>query len=249
MPSIPSPSYFSLRCFSAASPEGLPILMYHQVRRPPLRGGHRGLCVSPGLFRAQIRELAAAGYTSASFEDLESGNFTRRMVITFDDGFLNTLENALPVLRKHRWEATQFLVADRQTNAWDIPPGEKSVPLMNDNQVREWLVAGQRIGSHTLTHPHLTRISRAAAREEIFASKKNLEDRFQVPVHHFCYPYGDHNQEIRDLVESAGYVSACSTQPGVNTSETDRFLLKRTMASHRRPAWAAAFRFLPAHWW
>ena len=249
MPSTPSSFYFSLNRFNRPSAPGLPILMYHQIQRPPLRGHNRGLCVSPGLFRAQIRELASAGYSSASLDDLPLKDDARRIVVTFDDGFLNTLENALPVLQQHRWSAIQFLVADRQTNAWDVPPGGKPAPLMNDDHVREWLAAGQEIGAHTLTHPHLTQIPPTQAREEIFSSKKSLEDRFQIPVRHFCYPYGDQDDEIRELVQAAGYHTACSTISGFNTNQTDPFLLRRHMARHKKPAWAAAFRFLPANWW
>jgi peptidoglycan/xylan/chitin deacetylase (PgdA/CDA1 family) len=249
MSPTPSPFYFSLTSFSEAATPGLPILMYHQIARPSLRRGNRGLCVSPGLFQAQIQELAFAGYTSASLDALPLADSTRRIVLTFDDGFRNVLANALPILGRHRWQAIQFLVADRQVNAWDVPPGGKSVPLMSDSEVREWLAAGQQIGAHTLTHPHLTQLSLAQAREEIFSSRKSLEDRFQVPIEHFCYPYGDQNSEIRALVEAAGYKTACSTIPGLNTAGTDPLRLHRHMASHRRPAWAAAFRFLPAHWW
>ena len=124
MPSTPSSFYFSLNRFNRAGAPGLPILMYHQIQRPPLRGQNRGLCVSPGLFRTQIRELASAGYSSASLDDLPLKDDARRIVVTFDDGFLNTLENALPVLRQHRWSAIQFLVADRQTNSGTFLPEE-----------------------------------------------------------------------------------------------------------------------------
>ena len=92
---------------------------------------------------------------------------------------------------------------------------------------------GTRIGSHTLTHPFLTRISLARAREEIGASKKKLEDRFGQPVRHFCYPYGDWSPAVRDLVSAAGYETACTTGFGVNTSATPRFALRRILARYQ----------------
>jgi peptidoglycan/xylan/chitin deacetylase (PgdA/CDA1 family) len=113
-----------------------------------------------------------------------------------------------------------------------MPSGEAPEPLMDAGQVREWLAAGHQIGSHTLTHPWLTRLSPAAAREEIFASKKRLEDAFGVPVGHFCYPYGDWNPAVRDLVAEAGYRAACTTEPGLNTSGTDAFALRRFTARY-----------------
>jgi peptidoglycan/xylan/chitin deacetylase (PgdA/CDA1 family) len=54
------------------------------------------------------------------------------------------------------------------------------------------------------THPFLTRLSAAQAREEIAGNKKKLEDRFSRPVRHFCFPYGDWNPAVRDLVAAAG---------------------------------------------
>ena len=104
---------------------------------------------------------------------------------------------------------------------------------MDEAQIREWLAAGHEIGSHTLTHPFLTRISPQRAREEISASKKKLEDRFGRPVRHFCYPYGDWNPAVRDLVMAAGYETACTTEFGVNTGATPPFELKRILARYQ----------------
>jgi len=103
---------------------------------------------------------------------------------------------------------------------------------MDDAQVLNWLAAGHQIGSHTRTHPWLTRLPRAAAREEIASSKKALEDRFSVAVEHFCYPYGDWNESVRDLVVAAGYKTACTTEPGVNTAADSPFALKRFTARY-----------------
>ncbi len=62
---------------------------------------------------------------------------------------------------------------------------------MDERQIRDWLAAGHEIGAHTLTHPALAELPPERARAEIFDSRKLLEDRFGVPVRHFCYPYGE----------------------------------------------------------
>ena len=156
------------------------------------------------------------------------------MFLTFDDGFRDVFENALPVLWEHRFAAIQFLVADLlgQTNEWQQRAGDIAEPLMDESQVREWLAAGQEIGAHTRTHPWLTKIPKAAAREEIFASKKSLEDRFGIRVDHFCYPYGDWNEEVRDQVIAAGYLTACTTQTGVNAPGSPPYELRRFTARY-----------------
>src|SRR5207245_147749 len=106
--------------------------------------------------------------------------------------------------------AIQFLPADflGRRNEWDVGLGEAPEAIMDAAQVREWLAAGHDIGSHSLTHPFLTRLPPAQAREEISASRKKLEDLFGRPVEHFCYPYGDWDEPVRDLVEQAGYRTA-----------------------------------------
>jgi peptidoglycan/xylan/chitin deacetylase (PgdA/CDA1 family) len=64
------------------------------------------------------------------------------------------------------------------------------------------------------------------------ASKKKLEDLFGRRIRHFCYPYGDWNEAVRDLVVEAGYETASSTRFGVNTPETSPFVLCRIMVRH-----------------
>jgi peptidoglycan/xylan/chitin deacetylase (PgdA/CDA1 family) len=138
-------------------------------------------------------------------------------------------ENALPIMREHGFRSIQFLVADLlgKTSQWQASSGEVAGALMDKAQVKDWLASGQEIGSHTLTHPRLTQISPAQAREEISGSKKKLEDSFGIAVEHFCYPYGDWNPAVRELVTEAGYASACTTKFGVNTTDADPFALKR----------------------
>lgn len=231
----PFEPYSSLNPYAALFRTGLPILMYHKLGPRPRRVRLKGLYVSGPLFGKQLRELRDAGFESISLPN--PGNCApgaRRIVLTFDDGFQNVLDHGLAILAEHGFYATQYLVAGRlgQQNDWDLPAGEAASPLMDAVGIREWLAAGHWIGSHTLTHPWLTRISREQAREEIRASKARLEDQFGVAIEHFCYPYGDWNPAVRDLVAEAGYRTACTTEAGINTPESDRFALKRFTARY-----------------
>ena len=108
---------------------------------------------------------------------------------------------------------------------------------MDAPQIREWIAAGHQIGSHSLTHPRLTQLSIDAAREEISASKKLLEDTFGAPIRDFCYPYGDWNPAICDLVAEAGYVTACTTGFGVNKLGDSPLSLKRVTARYPSRDW------------
>jgi peptidoglycan/xylan/chitin deacetylase (PgdA/CDA1 family) len=242
--------YASLAPFRRDFASGLPVLMYHKVARPPRDSIGRGLYVSPALFRRQMKELHQAGYASVSLAEAPARPSASTVAITFDDGFCDVLDNALEALSETGFRAIQFLVADRlgRHNDWDAARGDRAEPLMDAAQVRDWLAAGHEIGSHTLTHPHLSQLSRDDARREITESRKKLQDLFGVPVEHFCYPFGDFNDTVRDLVMTAGYRTACGVEPGVNTRDTDRFALRRHLAGHRRPGLHAWLPFLPAGW-
>jgi peptidoglycan/xylan/chitin deacetylase (PgdA/CDA1 family) len=246
---VRSPLYFRR---NAIAPEarGTLLLMYHQVRRPHRASRLRALCVAPSLLDRQLAEFAREEFFNGPLAKLPETPATLRLGVTFDDGFANTLTLGLPVLQRHGVSAINYLVADRlgTTNDWDLGHGEPQQPLMNEAQVRDWLAAGQRIGAHTLTHPHLTRLSEAEARREIFDSKRKLEDRFGVAIDDFCYPYGDFNPRVRDLVIEAGYHTAVSTVAGVNGPGADRHALQRCFASHRKPGWLAWCPLLPATW-
>jgi peptidoglycan/xylan/chitin deacetylase (PgdA/CDA1 family) len=216
---------------------GMPILTYHHVGPRPSGVKWRSLYVPSRLFARQMAELADAGLQTVTLDAPRpvAGNPERRFVVTFDDGYLDTLEQAAPVLARHGFTAIQFLVADQigGRNEWDVAVGERPSPLMNEAQVRAWLAAGHMIGSHTCTHPRLTRIPRAAQREELRTSRLRLEDRFGVPVRHFCFPYGDADGSLTPLLEEAGYATAClHLQSGVNLAATPRFALRRIEARY-----------------
>ena len=157
------------------------------------------------------------------------GNPGRNVVITFDDGCANVAKHAMPILARHGFRAIQFLVAGEigGRNEWDARDGEVPERLMDGGMVREWLAAGHAIGSHTLTHPNLSRRSESEVREQVTGSKKRLEDLFGVRIAHFAYPHGRWNPMVRSLVREAGYETACTTAFGVNTEDSDRHLLQR----------------------
>jgi peptidoglycan/xylan/chitin deacetylase (PgdA/CDA1 family) len=209
--------------------------MYHKIAPRPRRVRLKGLYVTPAHFARQLVELKENGFIPCNpAEACQNGHAGSRIVLTFDDGFRNVLQNAMGPLAEGGWRAMQFLVPNfiGKLNEWDLRDGEAPECLMNVAEVREWLGAGHSIGSHSLTHARLTRLTVRDAREEIFSSKKKLEDTFGVAVEHFCYPYGDWNEAVRDLVIEAGYRTACTTQFGVNTPATPSFALHRITVRH-----------------
>ncbi len=230
-------TFHTLKPFLELFQTGVPVLMYHKLGQPPAGARIRGLYVRPERFAMQLAEMREAGFVSCHPGAAHEGNGhvgARRVSLTFDDGFRNVLEHALEPLAACKFAATQFLVANfiGRLNQWEIREGEVRESLMDEAQVREWIGAGHRIGSHSLSHPYLTRLSRRDSREEIVASKKKLEDTFGAPVEDFCYPYGNWNETVRDQVIEAGYRTACAVEFGVNTPEVSPFTLRRIIVRH-----------------
>lgn len=228
--------YHSLKTFHESFQHSLPVLTYHKLGPRPRGARIKGLYVSNRLFTQQLAELQDAGYTTPPLAQAfaATGGANQYIVITFDDGYASALRYGLKPLADHQFRAIQFLVAGciGKSNLWDRDSGEIQEPLMDAGGVREWLAAGHDIGSHSLSHPHLTRIDPGQAREEIYASKRLLEDTFNRTIDCFCYPYGDWNDEIRDLVMNAGYKAAFTTTTGVNKPEQSPFSLKRMTARY-----------------
>lgn len=216
----------------------IPILMYHQIDTPPVRGTPlRGLVVSPGSFARQMGLLRLLGYRGLSMHDLEpylQGKSKGKVVgITFDDGYQNNVKNALPVLTKYGFTATCYGVSSMigGTNSWDLDIGVAQKPLMTASDWRTWLQAGMDIGSHTRTHADLTQLSAEAAVNEIATSRRELEDRLACEVRHFCYPYGRFDATHRQLVQQAGYVTATTTRRGKAQPGDDLYTLRRVLVA------------------
>lgn len=226
--------------------DGVVVLMYHKVALPAAGTNLPALYVPPRRFARQMDELLAAGGDCISFGELSRAPIFKDIsfCLTFDDGFCNVFENALPIIRERKLRSIQFIVAALigGTDEWDRAIGEPALRLMDEAQIREWLAEGQEIGSHTLTHPHLTQIPLEQARKEIFDSKKLLEDRFGREIRHFCYPYGDYNPAIRNLVGEAGYRSACTVEFEAVLPTAHPHALPRVMAADLPPAWRKAAR-------
>lgn len=218
----------------------VPILTYHNIGHAPEGATHVGLYLAPEKFRAHLEQLARHGWRGVSMDDglpyLRGERQGKVAVITFDDGYVDNLELALPLLRAHGFSATCYLVAHRLGghNAWDSELLKVKKPLMDLPLVREWLAGGMAIGSHTLGHPHLTQLGADERRREIAGSKAALEDRLGMAVPHFCFPYGDHDAACVDAVAEAGYATAVTTVRGRARPGDDLLALPRVGNSGKR---------------
>jgi peptidoglycan/xylan/chitin deacetylase (PgdA/CDA1 family) len=201
------------------SRQPVPILTFHQIAPAPDKGtAFRSLSVAPVLFERQMSFLRTLGYQGLSMTALQPylrGERTGKVIgITFDDGYLNNLTHALPVLQQFGFSSTCYCLSAMlgQANSWDrhngVPPSE----LMSAAHLRQWLAGGQEVGAHTRHHVRLTDVDAQTAQVEIALCKTELEQCTSAPVDHFCYPYGQYTPEHVLMVGQAGYVSATTTQ-------------------------------------
>ena len=168
------------------------ILTYHS-----LDASGAVISLRPEIFRQHIRSLVVQGIAVVSLEDIlgprRSEETQPAVALTFDDGFADFSPQAFPWLLQYAFPATVFLVSGYcgKTNDWPSqPPGLGGRALLGWSEIEELSRQGIEFGAHSVTHPDLTRLPLAAAREEILSSQKQIEDRVGKPVKAFAYPYG-----------------------------------------------------------
>jgi peptidoglycan/xylan/chitin deacetylase (PgdA/CDA1 family) len=214
---------------------GLRILLYHRVA-----DDGDPLAISPRRFREQMDHLAAEGYRAvdllAGLQRLERGGSSERTIaLTFDDGFTDVAEQALPALERHGFRATVFVTTGVTGGRVAFPWYEGPQPpvLGWDDVVALDREGTLRFEAHTVTHPSLLALDDAAAAAEIAGSRRELAERLGRPVTAFAYPAGLYGERERRLVAEAGYTVAVSCEPGVNLPGSDPLALRRRQIDSR----------------
>ena len=206
---------------------GMPlVLMYHSIE--PYQADPYLVTVSPPRFAQQMRWLDRRGLRGVSIADLlaarAAGGGKGLVGLTFDDGYADFARHALPVLRRHGFGATVFVIAGRLggDNGWD-PDGPRK-RLMDAPEVWALAQAGIEIGSHGLRHVRLPAAGDALA-DEVGGSRRILQEITGKPVGGFCYPYGDLDAGAVAQVRDTGYDYGCAIWPSACTG---RHALPRT---------------------
>lgn len=231
----------------------IPILMYHNIGEPPEGARLRGLYVRTGAFGRQMWLLKLLGYKglsmSAAMPYLRGEKSGRVAVITFDDGYLDTLENALPILNTFGFSATCYFVSARtgESNDWDAAALNVRKQLMSNEQIKAWQAAGMEVGAHSRTHPRLTACTDAELQAELAGSKADLEALTGAPVTQFCYPYGDLDARVADAARNVGYIAATTTQRGRARPGEDAMRLRRILVSGSNMLYLFLIKILTAY--
>lgn len=206
--------------------------MYHNLDIPPKEAKLKSLYVKPRKFENQLKFLKKLDYDFVDSDYLDKES-KKSILLTFDDAFKDFYKNALPILKKYKGKAIVFVPVNLvgTFNHWDYEKLNVKKEIMDWNEIKDLVKEGIEIGSHTLTHPFLTKIPISQAKSEIEDSKKILEDKLGIEIKSFCYPYGDYNEKIKDLVIKAGYKYAFTTKEGSFKESKDLFEIKRITIS------------------
>lgn len=184
------------------------------------------ISVRPEIFRRQMEALAASSIKVVPLTEILHHPGT--VAITFDDGFSNLADHALPVLERLSLTATIFVVSGycgRRNNWPSQPAGIPDLPLLSWSALRE-LPASLALGAHTVTHPNLAALDELGMRTEVLDSRAEIEQRTGRSVDSFAYPYGTVNAATAALVGEQFGVG-CGTRLNFSGPDADRAQLPR----------------------
>ncbi len=186
--------------------------------------------VPPEDFRDQLDYLREEGYTAISMLDYMKAKKgkaelpPRSVILTFDDGYESNYTTLLPILESYGMKATVYMV----TNDIGLPG------YLTWDELRDMQERGIEIGSHTANHQPLTEMDRSRQEEEMRLSKLLLEWNGIHTVFSFSYPNGAYDSGMPELLAQNGYLTAVTGDAGLNTFQTDPYLLQRINIPHPR---------------
>jgi peptidoglycan/xylan/chitin deacetylase (PgdA/CDA1 family) len=205
----------------------VPILMYHYLSTPPADADtyRKDLSVSPELFAAHLDRLQAEGYTVISLYDLLAHLALgaplpeKPVAITFDDGYRDNYENALPLLQERGMTATFFVVTDFMD--------EGRPEYLTWDMAREMRAAGMFIESHGRNHVSLEGKETDYLVWQALGSAETLEYELGVRPRFVSYPAGEYDGAVMELFHGANYWAGLTTRQGDTHSLHNVFELPR----------------------
>jgi peptidoglycan/xylan/chitin deacetylase (PgdA/CDA1 family) len=204
------------------------VLCYHAVSED----WPHGLSVGLETFEQQLTGLLRRGFRPAAAQEL-LGNGGRILHVTFDDAF-TSVDRAVPVLERLGVPSTVFACSGfadggRALNvpelAIQVEMHPDELATMDWDALRTLAARGVEIGSHTVSHPHLPRLTDAELQRELRESRERIADELARPCRYLAYPFGDEGARVRSAAAAAGYDAAFAL-PG-REDRIDRFALPR----------------------
>ena len=208
---------------------GPSILMYHSIGETSADV----FAVSGDAFREQISWLSEHGFHVVSLlsllQSIQARDYrmlSKKVVITFDDGYKDFLTNALPILLEHKAPATVFLVTDMLGGTASWNESETHVRLMAEDEVRYIKAQGISLGSHTATHANLTMLDPKNLQHELGDSHERLT-RLGESFYSFSYPWAQWSSAVIGALKDSGYECAVAAGGQIRLTDLNTYLLPR----------------------
>ena len=215
----------------------VPILMYHSISENLFGKSHPyyQINTSAEAFSRQMRWLRNHGYRTLDLSELidkfeRREKLTKTVVITFDDGYRDFLDGALPVLKQCGFSAIIYLATDR---IQDTPARLNGAEYLTWHDVRELRAEGIQFGSHTVTHPDMRSLGPEQIEYELGYSKEVIEQKLGEPINSFAYPFAfpeedaDFTRFLLDALENQGFQNGVTTILGRASRKSSPYFLPR----------------------
>jgi peptidoglycan/xylan/chitin deacetylase (PgdA/CDA1 family) len=215
----------------------VPILNYHSVSDNLFGKVHPyyQINTSVSVFAKQLKWLRNEGYRTIGLPELLGGfdtaeDLSRRIVLTFDDGYRDFYTDAFPLLKQCGFSATVFLATDR---IQDTSVRLEGADYLTWSEVRELHGEGVTFGSHSVTHADLRSLGPDQIDYEIGYSKETIEEKIGAQVDSFAYPFAfpeedhDFTRYLADILQNRGYSNGVSSTIGRAKLKDTRFFLPR----------------------
>jgi peptidoglycan/xylan/chitin deacetylase (PgdA/CDA1 family) len=209
------------------------------------------LSVTPEALEDQLRRFKHAGWTFTTFTTaVKAPPLGRVLALTFDDAFASVKRYAAPILARFGVPATLFVPTTYMTSGGPLAwPGVEhwlrtehaaELAAMTWDDVGALAEAGWEIGSHSRTHPYLTRLSDAEIDDELIRSRAECSERLGRPCTSIAYPYGDVDERVAKRAAAAGYEAGASLSSRLANLGPYRW--PRTGVWHAEPWWKLRFK-------
>ena len=217
----------------AQPPPGARMLMYHSIS-PVVQDDPHSLRVRPQTFESHLAHLRRRGLRGVSMIEwlaaARRGEASRLVALTFDDGYRDFVDYAMPIMARHGMSGTVYVVAGKIDGTSDWVVGGPDAPLMTAADIRAAAAVGHEVASHTTTHARLDGLSSPQLGSKVAESRAILEEVVGGPVPGFAYPYGAFDEAAVSAVREAGYDYAAATD---DHTRRDGFSIARIFISDR----------------
>lgn len=214
---------------------GVPILTYHSID-----DSGSLLSTSPRLFSQQMRFLKEKDFRVISLKMLvehfsrQAPLHPRSVVLTFDDGYKNNYEMALPILKSFDFSATFFIATDfiGKKSPWMKNDLSVDLLILSWDEIKEMAENGMDIQPHSCSHRHLPQLARDEIEWEMSESRGTIEREVGGKADLFCYPYGEFNETCIDALCALQFKAAVTIRYGRKNSMANLYALQRVGSAH-----------------